>query len=266
MKQLLLIIPEAIHSASSVIDVEISRENQRNNDDLTLGTSLRAYLRDAEDVLLGTSHLENFYTHVRAFLSKLVASTLKRLPFDDVVISDITCLDPPERLTSTAGMIRRSIDRFSNFVPQGKSDQIEEEFSLYQTTSDFILQTSRVDVFGGKSGNLQSSTGKPFGLLSNIAKCLLCIPHGNADSERMFSCINLIRTDHCNQLEASTIQACIDIKLNSTVTDCRVEPPQDVIKATRKVTPGSELAPRGTAPHPSFSKSSEHSYGTSLLS
>ena len=66
----------------------------------------------------------------------------------------------------------------------------------------------------GEIGKIQSSTGKPYGLLSYFAKCLLCIPHGNADSERMFSCINLIKTDHRNHLETSTIQACLDIKLN----------------------------------------------------
>ena len=50
-----------------------------------------------------------------------------------------------------------------------------------------IPTNTRVAVFGGKIGKLESSTGKPLGLLSDFAKCLLCIPHGNADSERMFS-------------------------------------------------------------------------------
>ena len=50
----------------------------------------------------------------------------------------------------------------------------------------------------------ESSTGKPFGLLSDFMKCLPCIPHGNADSERMLSCINLIITDRRSQLDTST--------------------------------------------------------------
>ena len=116
--------------------VDISIVNQRQDDDLTIGTSLRAYLRESEDDVLGTTDLANFYQHVRAFLSKLVTSTLKRLPFDDIVINDIACLDPTERLTSTTGMIRRLIERFSNFIPSGKGEQIEEEFALYQTMKD----------------------------------------------------------------------------------------------------------------------------------
>ena len=165
------IVPHVIQSASNVI-VDISIANQREDDDLTIGTSLREYLRESEDKLLGTTDLENFYKHVRAFLSKLVTSTIKRLPFDDTVINDIiACLDPTERLTSTTGMIRRLIERFPNFIPSGKGEQIEEEFALYQTTKDLpsdIPTNTRVDVFWGKIGirsSVESTSGKLFGRL-----------------------------------------------------------------------------------------------------
>ena len=122
-------------------------------------------------------------------------------------------------------MIRRLIERFSNFIPNGKADQIEEEFALYQTTLDLppnILVNTRVDVFlGCKIGKIESSTGKPFGLLSDFMKCLLCVPHGNADSEKMFSYISLIITDRRSQLDTSTVEAYLNIKLNSNCADCR---------------------------------------------
>ena len=51
-------------------------------------------------------------------------------------------------------------------------------------------------------------------LLSDFMKCLLFIPHGNADSERMFSYINLIITDRRSQLDTSPVEACLNIKLN----------------------------------------------------
>ena len=112
MQQLLLcllnkfIIPHAIQS------VDISIANQRQDDDLMIGTSLRAYLRELEDELLGTTEFANFYQDVCAFLSKLITSTLKQLPFDDPVFNDVACLDPTDRLTSTTGMIRRLIEHF----------------------------------------------------------------------------------------------------------------------------------------------------------
>ena len=146
MKQLLLhllnkfIIPHAIQSASCLNDVDIDRKNQKD-DDLLLGTSVRVHLRKFEDQLLGTEDLANFYLSVHAFLSKLVTSALKQLPFHDPIIRDVACPDPAERLTSTIGMIRRLIERFSNFIPNGKADQIEEEFALYQTTKDLPPNT-----------------------------------------------------------------------------------------------------------------------------
>jgi len=283
MKELLLhllnkfIVPHAIQSASFITDADTNIKNQRQDDDLMLGTPLREHLREFEDELLGTVDLANFYLHVCAFLSRLVTSALKHLPFDDQVIRDVACLDPAERLTSTTGMIRRLIARFSNFIPSGKGEQIEEEFALFQTMKDLppdiLMNSTPVDVFWGKIGRMESSTGKPFGLLSDFVKCLLCIPHGNADSERMFLSINLIVTDRRNQLDTSTVEACLNIKLNSNCTDCRrYEPSQDVVKATRKVTPGSELAPTPTAvaagpalfsSHPA-STASTHDYGTHL--
>ena len=80
MKQLLLcllnkfIVPQAIHSAQSVVD--ISNENQTTDDDLTLGKSLRTYLRE-RDELLGTSDLVNFFVYVRSFLSIQPVSNYK---------------------------------------------------------------------------------------------------------------------------------------------------------------------------------------------
>ena len=81
-----------------------------------------------------------------------------------IVINDIACLDRTERLTSTTGMIRRLIERFPNFVPSGKDEQIEE-FALYQTTKDLppdIPTNICVDVFWGKMGKLESTSGKRF--------------------------------------------------------------------------------------------------------
>ena len=110
-----------------------------------------------------------------------------------------------------------------------------------------ILSENQVDIYWGKIGELKSSTttSRTFGTLAGFAKCLLTIPHGNADSERMFSQINLITTDHRNKLHTSTLSACMDVKINlASAKNCTCyEPTTDVIKATRKVTPGSELAP-----------------------
>ena len=87
-------------------------------------------------------------------------------------------------------MVRRLAFRFPNFIPEDQHDILEEQFSFYQTAKDLpdhIIKETCVDVYWGKIGKIESSFGKPYGVLSKFAKCLLCIPHGNADSERIFS-------------------------------------------------------------------------------
>ena len=261
MNQLLLsilnkfVIPQATHSAPQVLDVDLCRENQKADQDLMLGVSLHRYLTEMNDELKGTQELTDFIKNVREFLVKLVHSAVKRLPIRDTVLNDLVWLDPAERISSNVGMVRRlATGHFRNFVPEEKLDQLEEEFCLYQTTKDLpgdISLQKDIDTYWGMIGKLESSTSKPYRLLSYFVKCLLCIPHGNSDSERMFSQINLIGTDHRNKLQTSTVAACLDIKINSKVKDCRLyEPSQEVITATRKVTQGSELACAGPPAKP----------------
>ena len=255
MNQLLLgllnkfVLPQSIHAATKITEIDLCLENQKDDDDLLLGSVLRSYLLELDDDVAGTSELVQFYVRVRDFLSTLVQSAIKRLPFEDTVLNDLEWLDLNERMTSNVSMVRRLAQRFPNFVPTEKRDQLEEEFCLYQTTRDLqedILYQQDIDIYWGRIGKLELMMSKPFGVLANFAKCLLSIPHGNSDSERMFSHINLIVTDHRNQLQTSTVSACLDVKINSKTTDCRhYEPTADA--ATRKVTPGSELAPN--SPH-----------------
>ena len=51
------VLPSAIHSASKITDLNLSRENQKDNEDLVLGSALRLYFTEVEDDLAGTSEL-----------------------------------------------------------------------------------------------------------------------------------------------------------------------------------------------------------------
>ena len=91
-------IPQAIHSAPQVLDVDPCRENQKADQDLMLGVSLHRYLTEMNDELEGTQELTHFFKNVREFLVKLVHSAVKRLPIRDTVLNDLVWLDPAERI------------------------------------------------------------------------------------------------------------------------------------------------------------------------
>ena len=167
MNQLLLgilnkfVLPSAIHSASKITDINLSRENQKDNVDLVLASALQLYFTVVEDDLAGTSELVQFYVNVRKFLSKLVTSAFKRLPFENSVLNDIVWLDPTERTTSTFHMVRRLAAQFHHCVPRESLDTLEEEFCLNQTTRDIpsdILSEDQVDIYWGKIREMKSTT------------------------------------------------------------------------------------------------------------
>ena len=75
-----------------------------------------------EDDVMGTSHLIDFYSHIRQFLSEIVQSGVRRLPLCDEVLHDLTRLDPRERITSNVSAVRRLAQKFLGFVPAEKVD------------------------------------------------------------------------------------------------------------------------------------------------
>ena len=161
MNQLLLgllnkfILPSA--AAAKITEVNLCRENQKDDNDLMLGSALHSYLLQEDDSLEGTSVLAEFYVHVREFLSKLIESALKRLPFEDTVLNDLVWLDPNERMTSSVSMVRGLAQRFASFIPNEGLDLLEEEVCLYQTTRDLpddILQEHDIDIYWGRIGKL----------------------------------------------------------------------------------------------------------------
>ena len=75
-----------------------------------------------------------------------------------------------------------------------------------------------------------------FKYLSKLAKCLLDLPHSNADTERVFSIVRKIVTDFRTEMEQSTLCPLLSCKLNSD-TDCyRLEAPKELLTKAKHAT------------------------------
>ena len=81
-------------------------------------------------------------------------------------------------------------------------------------------------------------TGKPrFERFVKVAKLVLCIPHSNADAERVFSSIGLNKTDVRNSFSLEgTLSSIMSIKMAPGKPWSKYEPPFEVIKAARSAT------------------------------
>ena len=66
-------------------------------------------------------------------------------------------------------------------------------------------------------------------MLSRLAKAVLVIPHGNADTERLFSHIGLNKTKHRSCLSITTLNALLTLQFNVPYKCYEFHPSQDLI-------------------------------------
>ena len=72
-----------------------------------------------------------------------------------------------------------------------------------------------VDTFCGTLDK-EKIDGQPrFQVLPKFMKFLLCMPHSNADTERIFSCVSHIETPHRSSLCNSTLSSLLVVKRNT---------------------------------------------------
>jgi len=77
-------------------------------------------------------------------------------------------------------------------------DALQLQFLLYQIEAlpEPILTCTRPDEAWHMLSNLKDGEGRPkFDQLAQLMKGILVIPHSNADSERVFSCVRKNRTE-----------------------------------------------------------------------
>ncbi len=71
---------------------------------------------------------------------------------------------------------------------------------------------------------------------STLEKCVLSLPVSNADTERVFSHVKKILTDHRTEMDSSTLCAQLSCKLNSDVDCFELDTPVELIKTTKHAT------------------------------
>ena len=76
----------------------------------------------------------------------------------------------------------------------------------WQCTSSTLRFSNEVIVYKGAAGN------NPFEDLSHLAISLLSLPHPNAEIERVFSQMNIVKTKLRNRLSVKTLNAILYIR------------------------------------------------------
>ncbi|XDV29591.1 hypothetical protein PO909_032694 [Leuciscus waleckii] len=136
-----------------------------------------------------------------------------------------TCLDLQ---CSVKHLFYFTVERLGALFPQLrlKEDKMREEFTDYQVTdSKQLPQEERIDRFWGLVGK-----DMRFSELPKLMKALLCIPHSNASSERVFSMVRKIVTENRMTLDNRTVCALLSCKINHSGPAHKYTPSKTVLK------------------------------------
>ena len=144
-----------------------------------------------------------------------------------------------------------SLDDFPKFYHH--ADEVYDEFRFYQSLSAIPpeIDTSelyedeerthiRADLLWHRLEHLRDVNGKlKFGLLANVAKLVLILPHSNADEERVFSMVRKNKTAFCANLSLdTTLPSILHCKVNcfSHIKCYEYHPPPRVLQNAKHAT------------------------------
>lgn len=178
------------------------KEKHLANSMMYLGVGVMSYV-DKPEVLAVPALRQDFYERCRSFLQVAALEIKKRWDFNDPVLSKIGILNPKRALSNTTREAYPSIIPLISVLPRVMPEKQVEKLQVLDdewrrlplvNIPVEISSEDQPDTFWGKLKKWKSPTGESeFAYLSQSALDALCLPHSNADCERVFSKVNLIK-------------------------------------------------------------------------
>ncbi|XP_072168656.1 uncharacterized protein [Diadema setosum] len=234
-----------------------TEENQLPDGSLSIGFTTRVTLnRLLEGGDVSASQVKKFFTAVRGFFCEAVSYAMSRLPLDEPVLKHAIFVDWHQKMNASPDDVFFFIDRFKHLLPftsPREQDKVEEEFRDFQVMDkeisarqwkEFFIKEEdaeflRLDKLWAHLSSLKNPiTGQlRFQRLAKVAQLVLCLPHSNADAERVFSSIGLNKTETRNALGLDgTLSSIMTIKMAQGEPCFRYEPPAEVLQSSRSAT------------------------------
>lgn len=161
---------------------------------------------------------------MRKFYVTVVAYLLKKLPFQNTLLKDLSCLHPSMQKEATCvGAVRRISKKLPHVITEEEISLITDEWKIYQE-ADIPLSWSeesyedetnsvRVDHYWRSVFQMKLSTGEvKFNILPKLVKTALALAHGNAHLERGFSANKRTLTSDRTALGAHSLNGLRTIK------------------------------------------------------
>ena len=220
IKELMLrfVKPNVLSTKSCITEIEyIKPENQRNDNELFVGSEVVAYLKDNAEKL-SSRDIEVFYSCVRKFYCRACEYLIKKLPIKDELLQHAEIADVSLRKSKSFKDVEYFTNWFPTLIPSDKLDQLELEFLRYQVEESLdrlLTGLTRIDDIWNHIAKMKDNSGCfKYNLLSKVIKSILVIPHGNADCERIFSLVRKNKTVFRPNLSVDSLEDLIVEKVN----------------------------------------------------
>lgn len=191
------------------IDPE-SQHHQLHNAALYLGVKVYELLKNP-DVVSHPADTAQFFSCCKNFYKVAATEIKKRYNMEDPVLSQLQVFEPASALSY------RFRERFPTLMPlielvpriiapndNAKKQIIDDQWRRLPNTEarhpEGLNEIREPDKFWA-----HLLTCEDFSELAHFALSTLCLPHANADCERVFSKVNLIKTDIRNRLTVETV-------------------------------------------------------------
>ena len=205
--------------AHNILELDVEDESiQLSNDQLFIGTATRDFIESNDEIEL--HHLTPFFNNCQKYFVASVLEMRKRCPLDNRLLKLLAFLDPRQCKQLQYSNLLQIAQQFPNVIKEEEIEHLKDE------VEDFKLQTFE-DV-----SKLEDpvSWDLRYSVLPRLAKALLILPHGNADTERVFSKMNLIKTKLRNSIGNKSMNALLTLDCNQSVPCYEFNPPLDVIR------------------------------------
>ena len=218
---------EVLRSVGNITELDFNNSQAHLPDEeINIGHKTWAFL-DAEE-LIDASIKKEFFSGVRKFYITVATTIIKKFSFNDTLLNDLAILFPENKTEVSRSTVSRLGRRFNAAVSDEQCDSLDEEVLDYLLLSPELLpkchkeagkptNVEKLCEYWQKIGEMKTASGElRFPNLTKLFKCLLSLPHSNADTERVFSIVRKILTEQRSQLDQSTLCALIGCKLNNS--------------------------------------------------
>ena len=174
-----------------------------------VGHSASVYLEEALEDWISSSEVKSFKETVRTWWYTASKEALKRLPLQDEFLLSLKWLQPGQNRYILLSQVLEVAKRLPQVIKPNEASKLQEEFMDFCTSPLSPKFNTVKEVDRSLIGQIRDITDTDFKypVLSKLAKAILVIPLGNADTERLFSHVGLNKTKHRTSLSIETLNA-----------------------------------------------------------